>query len=145
MAEMIPDQHGRILLLNPANPAKGAEIVVTQPIRVRWALKSFQVKLATGLVVADRIPELYIQQDGVEAIRITGSQSLAASGTFIYGWMEGERALSVTGQTSRVTALPRKFYMNNQAVIGTLTVGIDMDDQYSNVVVVVEEWIEPLA
>lgn len=145
MAEQLPQDQGRIVVIQPTDPAMGSNPTYTQPIRVRWHLKSYQAVLATEIAVADRIPELTITQDGVEVLRITASQLLAASSTFIYGWMEGERALAVSGQTSRVTALPRSYHLNNQAVIAIETKGIQIGDQWSGVVIVAEEWIEPLA
>jgi len=145
MAEQIPVDQGRLVLIAPADPAMGDNPSITQPQRVRWKLKSFQATLITSVTVADRVPELTITVNALEVLRITASQGTAASLTFIYGWMAGERALAVTGQTSRVTALPRNYLVNNQSIIAITTVDIDPADQWQNIRLVVEEWIEPLA
>lgn len=145
MAEMIPNQQGRIVVVQSADPSKGNEINYTQPARVRWRLKSFVATLVTDVTVADRLPELVIFLGVHEVLRITAAQPLGADSTFIYGWHEGERALALTDQTSRITALPRNYLLNNQAIIGTLTVNLQGNDNWSAAVIVAEEWIEPLA
>ncbi|MBA7628749.1 hypothetical protein ES703_36244 [subsurface metagenome] len=145
MAEMIPDQQGRIVVVEAAPAGPGVDWTHTLPLRVRWRLRTIQATLVAGPDVVDRIPELTITQNGHEIIRITVSQSLAANLTFIYGWMEGERALAVTGQTSRVTALPRQLHLNNQAIIACVTVGLTLTDQWNDVIISAEEWMEPLA
>ncbi len=145
MAEQIPSQQGRIVVVTVADPGAGVDWAFNLPIRVRWHLKRVQCKLTTGVDVAERVPELTITQGGVEVIRITASQSLAASLVFLYGWHEGERALAVTGQTSRVTALPRGLHLNDQAVIQVVTAGLTMTDDWTNIYIMAEEWIEPLA
>ncbi|MBA7620829.1 hypothetical protein ES703_28184 [subsurface metagenome] len=146
MAEMLPPEHGNLLLLQPASPGLGTDIVVTMPARVRWWLRSFQATLTTSANVADRVPELIISIGAIEVLRVTCAQSVAASSVFIFGWHEGERALAVTGQTSRVTALPRGYHINAGGSMATATVNLDaVGDQWSKIAVVVEEWIEPLA
>ncbi|GAH83661.1 unnamed protein product [marine sediment metagenome] len=145
MAEQIPDQQGRIAVVNVAGVAAGTDWNYVQEIRTRMWLKAVTATLITSVNIADRVPELVITQGGVEIIRITGSQLTAANTTFIYGWMEGERALAVTGQTSRVTALPRQLHLNNQAVISVTTVALDAVDQWVDIYLYFEEWIEPLA
>ncbi len=145
MGEMIPDQQGRIVVVQPAVPGMGADWNHQVPLRTRWHLKTVQCTLVTDIAVQDRVPELVITQNGIEVIRITASQVLAASLTFIFGWMEGERAAAVSGQTSRVAALPRGLHLNNQAVISVETVDLDIMDQWINAVIMAEEWIEPLA
>ena len=145
MAEMIPDQQGRIVVVTATNPGMGIDWSYTLPSRVRWHLKTVQCELTTGVDVADRIPELAITQGGVEVIRITASQSLAANLVFLYGWMEGERALALTGQTSRVTALPRGLHLNDRAIISVITDGLALSDDWKDIYIMAEEWIEPLA
>ena len=144
MAEMIPEDQGHIVLVDLGIVPAGTDPVFVMPDRVRWRLKSVQGILTTGVNVADRIPELSILFGANEVLRITASQLLAASGVFIFGWMEGERALAVAGQTSRVTALPRNFLLNNAATIQIITTAIDPADVWTDVFIVAEEWIEPL-
>ncbi len=145
MGEMIPDQQGRIVVVVQAPPGVGFDPAYALENSVRWRLRSVQATLVTGADVVNRVPELTITQNGSEVLRITASQSIGANSVFIFGWMEGERAFAVTGQTSRVTALPRRFYMNNSAVVAIATVGLAMADSWGNMVISAEEWIEPMA
>lgn len=144
MLGQIPDQQGRILVINVPAPGIGFDWQYGMPVRTRWRVRSVQATLTTSVVVADRIPELFLAIGAEEVIRITASQLLAGGGAFIFGWMEGERALAIAGQTSRVTALPRGYLINNQGAIGVHTVALDVGDDWTNIIIVVEEWIEPL-
>lgn len=145
MSDMIPGDQGRLVVVTAPAVPLGTDPNYVMPLRVRWKLKSVQATLTTGVFVGNRIPELTITQDGIEVLRITASQLQAASVIFITGWMEGERALAIVGQTSRVTALPRGYLLNNQAIIAIATVGLDAGDQWTDMYIVAEEWIEPLA
>jgi len=145
MAQQIPDQQGRIVVVVVPNPVVGADWNYAIPVRTRWRVRSVQATLQTSVFAANRIPELTFTIGVNELLRISASQQQVASLAFITGWMEGERASLIAGQTSRVTALPRGYLLNNQAVIAVVTVALDVNDQWSDIVIVAEEWIEPLA
>lgn len=145
MAEMIPDQQGRILLLTPAAPVAGADIVIAMPAGVRWRLKSFQAELTVDAIVATRVVELIIVVTGYELLRITTTRAQNASLTYVHAWHEGEAAQAVSGQLCRVGSLPKSYLINNSAVISTDTVNLQAGDQWDKVVMVVEEWIEPMS
>jgi len=114
------------------------------PARTRWRLRSIQATLTTSVNAANRLPELTLTIGANELLRISASQIQLASTVFITGWMEGERALAIAGQTARVSPLPRGYLLNDEAVIAVVTSALDAADEWSDIVIVSEEWIEPL-
>lgn len=145
MAEQIPSQQGRIVVVQVANPGVGIDWAYVMPIRTRWRLRSVQAQLTTSVNIANRLPELNLSIGGIDVLRISSSQFQAASLIMLVGWMEGERALGIAGQTARVSPLPRGYLLNDQAEISVITLGMDAADEWINIVIVAEEWIEPLA
>lgn len=144
MAEQIPDQQGRIVVVQVAAPGVGFDWAYIMPIRTRWRLRSVQAQLTTSVVVANRLPELNLSIGGIDVLRVSSSQFQAASVIMLVGWMEGERALAIAGQTARVSPLPRGYLLNDQAEISVVTLGLDAGDDWVDIVIVAEEWIEPL-
>jgi len=144
MAQQIPDQQGRLVVTVVPNPGVGLDWAYAVPAQTRWRLRSVQATLTTSIVAGNRLPELAFAIGGNELLRISASQIQLASLAFITGWMEGERALAIVGQTSRVSSLPRGYLLNAGAQIAVFTVALNVGDQWSDIVIVSEEWIEPL-
>jgi len=145
MAEMIPDQHGDIRLVTISNPAAGAEIVITQDARVRWEIKSLMYTFVTDGTVANRESEVIFTVGAVEWLRLMPRGKQLASLTDIYSWYPGSKGVKGDAATVQGHILPGNLRFNNQVVISTDTVAMAAGDQYSNVRMIVEEWIEPLA
>jgi len=144
MAEQIPDQQGRLIAIVVPNPAAGVDFLYNLPLRTRWAVRSVEATLTTVLGGANRVPELVFTIGAAPVLRITASQDLAAAGVFIFGWHEGATAQIVATQTSRVASIPPRYLLNDQGSIQVQTVALALGDTWTDIHIVVEEWIEPL-
>jgi len=143
MAEQIPDQQGRLTIVNVVNPGAGNDWQEIMPMRTRWAVRSVQALLTTVLGGANRVPELYFMIGAQEVLRIPASQDLAAGGAFIFNWHEGDAGQIVAGQTGRPASLPVRYLINAGGAIGVETVALDPGDTWTGIIIIVEEWIEP--
>lgn len=141
----VPDTQGRIAVTSVTSPAAGAEVSAALPARTRWRLISVRTQLVTDLLAADR------------RIRIQ-----VLSGTTVL-WEAENRAVITAGLTRVICASPGQIYntggegitvgipipdnllLNNEMTIRTQTANIQVGDQYSAVVILAEEWVEPLA
>lgn len=144
MGEMIPTDQGRlrIITFTPAGPF--VEISFTQEIRLRWRIISMQAVLTTGIGGGARLPELVVTVGVSEVVRLPAIGTLAASMTKKFLWQAGATLVPGTGGTVEVSALPERLLLNDQAIISTSVVNFQGTDQWSEAVLLVEEWIEPL-
>lgn len=145
MAEMLPPSHGRILLLSPANPAQGAEISITQGARLRWELRGLLYTLVTAAGGGNRITHLTFSVGAVVFMRLTERGSQAGGVSRHHQWCQETSPGLTTGSDTMLQQLPNLLRFNDQVVIATYTMAIDATDQFQDVRLVIEEWIEPLA
>lgn len=145
MSDMLPPSHGRIVLLAPANPAQGSEISITQPARVRWEIRGLLYTLVTTAGGGNRITHITFSVGAVAYMRLTERGSQAGGVTRHHQWCNEVSPGLTTGSDTLLQQLPSLVRFNNQVVIATYTMAIDALDQFQDVRLVVEEWIEPLA
>jgi len=145
MAEMIPEGQGRLHYIVAAAPAMGMEHMIQQPARTRWRIITFQSMLITDVAAGNRIPYLNVVHDVNVYALWSPSQSIAASETFTFGWHGGAQPAAITGEHARVAPLAPGYLMNDESYIATLTTALDASDQWGLGLLLVEEWIEPLA
>jgi len=145
MSDMIPPDQGRIVTVRPANPAVGDEITIQQPSGVRWRVTSFIALRVNGVVAGDRSAVLVISQGGDVLFRSVATALSIASQVIWYVWSAGSNPLSGTGQAQRGGVLPNRLLVNDQTKFETDVWSADAGDQWSDIVLMVEEWMEPLA
>jgi hypothetical protein len=135
---------GRLYTVLPANPAAGAEISVPVPAGKRWLFKAMKYRFVTSATVANR-NSLQRWADGAGNVFASSGQNLnqAAGGTFDYYIAPG------IGTAAYGVGAQQQVHNHNPPLglelaagytIGTLTFGIQAGDQYSAVVILVEEW-----
>ena len=144
MSEQIPADQGRIVVVNVPDPLLGADWAYIMPVRTRWALRSVQALLTTSVVVADRIPELQIIMAGFMALRRTARALIPGNSALYFGWYVGGGAPAIAGQTAIGASMPERYLLNDNSEFQTQTVALDAGDQWSEIMIVAEEWIEPL-
>lgn len=142
--EMIPDQQGRIRVITPIDPAPGVELVINQDSRVRWLLKSLKYTLVTDGTVQNRIPNLIIMAGAYEAMRFQSRTFQLQNSTTTYQYMNVYSAAKQPTDPTQTEQWPSNILINDQAIILTAIVNLAAGDQIINVVLIVEEWIEPL-
>jgi len=144
MAEMIPDVQGRIRVINIPGPGGGIDIYHTQDARVRWEIKSLFYLLTTEVGVADRIVQLYISNIGGYIMAFEPAEVQPASTARYHQWSPNEGQTVLTGGTVQNNVIPVGLRLNNQMTIETITVGLQPGDDFTEIALIVEEWIEPL-
>lgn len=134
------DGRGLMRSVTVANPAAGAEFSQAVPAGVHWILRSVKAVLTSSAVAGNRVARLKIA-DGAANVLILSSANVnqAASLAFTFNWFNGAFP-SAAGPTVEV-GIPGDLRLLPTWTIGTLTTLIDVGDQYSAIVLGVEEFI----
>ncbi len=124
-----------------ANPAAGADWTFTVPTNARWRVQSVKGILTTSAAVANRVPRILLN-DGASNVYIgTPNQSVpAGSNPFVSG--APITATAAANVTDVLVPLPPTMYLEPGYTISSSTVGIQGADQWSGLVINVEEWID---
>src|SRR5262249_28719664 len=136
------DGGGALRTIAGTTPGAGAEVSETVPTGARWELISFKVTFVTSAAVANRQPQLLID-DGTNVIYqygTTGNQT--ATQTFRRMWFPGGPVPTADINNNVPFALPIGIRLSSGYRMRTSTPGIDVADQYSAVVYLVREWME---
>ena len=137
------DGQGLIRSISGTSPAAGAEISETVPTLARWLLLTFRFVLVTSVTVANRYPQLLID-DGVNPVmQIDGQRVIPASSTFGLNFGAGVPFRQSPGNVNDTLALPVPIKLLPGWRIRTSTNLIQAGDQYSTPQYVVEEWVTP--
>lgn len=133
-----PQGRSRQVIYTLANPAAGAEITLTVPAGKVWRVISMSCILTTNATVANRSPA-FTFDDGTNTVyKISASQvEAASSGVFYLIQGENFQAYSNAGfiQMPVLRTLLGPGYR-----IRSSTTAIQTGDQYSAIVLLVEEW-----
>lgn len=145
MAELIPSTQGRIRIVTVANPAVGADWTTTMPVRVRWELIAVRGQYVADANVANRDPALRIDSGATIMYEAPVDRQINAGETRRLSWGAGVGVISSGNGLVYNGSIPVGLMLNNAMKILTVTNQIQIGDQWSGVVLVVREWIEPLA
>lgn len=130
----------RVLRVVPiANPAAGAEVVVTVPGGSVWRPISLVTTLATSAVVAVRGPSLIVDDGSTTVMRLPQGGTQAASLSVVNTWANGSGSPAGTSATGAQSVPLPDLVMPAGYRLRTLTNLIDVGDQYSAVALWVEE------
>ena len=138
----IPDDQGRIVVIEGAPVDAGLEIVVNQTIRTRWRILSVSALFTAAVAVATRLPALSIIQDTQEIGRYEVNDVFLTGEVGRVTWGPAVGTNIPLGSPNKVGALPVGLLVNREAIIRTATMGIQLMDQWSDLNILVEEWIE---
>lgn len=141
-ANLLPlDGPGNLRSIAGTTPAAGAEISETVPAGARWELLSFRARLVTSAAVANRFARLTLDDGGAieyDDEHVTATAQTATQ-TDYYCWTEGGPI--VVGQNGYHGSLPVNNRLGAGHRIKTVTSGIDVADQWSQVQYLVREWL----
>lgn len=130
---------GLIRSITGTTPPNGAEISETVPISALWRLIAFSFQLNTSAAAGTRIPFLAID-DGTHIftqINPPGTVGPGAVGSYWYA-----DGLQVTTQAPYFNGpLPSQLYLEPGYRIRTTSSALTINDQYSAVQYLVEEWM----
>jgi hypothetical protein len=132
---------GRVYRVIVADPAAGAEIIITVPNGYRWRFSSLCATFQTSATVGNRVPHFAIDDGAYVCYRVSGATGQAASLTYTYCFSGYQVSGSVSPALVNVPAPPHLVLAAGHR-IRTLTTGLDASDQYKNIYLLVEEWIE---
>lgn len=133
------DAYSRWFPVSVPQPAVGAEFSIPNPGRGFWIVHGIQYRLATSAVVANRISTVRATDGNTPYMTLQPGAVQAASLTFTYSGYDG---VPLSGSSFAVVNLG---WPTNGIVLpigNTLqsnTTALDAGDQYSNIVVLVEE------
>lgn len=138
---------GRVLpgvrrVVQVPSPAAGADWSVTVPGGVQWRILSGLSTLATSVTVGHRYPDAKVSVDGEQVYGITANGGIDESATIVYAIVtDPNTAGAWNGSATNLYAYPFTFFPQ-QAQIGVTTSNLDVADQWSNIVLWIEEVYE---
>lgn len=133
---------GQLAISTLGNPAAGADFLFTVPLNFRDRIQSFTATLTTSANVANRIiRSRTIAGTGQLTWQGQPSAAVVASSTVIVSAANGQ----YTGTTDPATvnlSLPSPCFLRSGDQFGVNTTGIQVGDQWSNIVVELEQWVD---
>ncbi len=144
MAEMIPPDQGRIVLITTTSAGGGFEISTNQPARVRWRFINFNVEFTADATGANREMYLRFLVGGVEVARFGARNIVTVNQNRIMNYSNSGGDVISTSGTLNPGFVPGDFLLNNETVIETITQNMQVGDLFGDSKLLVEEWIEPL-
>lgn len=136
------DRNGALRRIQPGNPAAGADWTLVSPANVRWVVRGVTALLTTAVAVANRNPRLFWTSDvtnvNEQLIPVATDQTASLAITYSVG--SSPITTTAAGATSLWAAMT-PIMIENTGRIGTNTANIQAADQWSNIVVDVEEWL----
>lgn len=133
---------GAIRSITGADPAAGAEFSETVPTAARWRLMGVAFTLVTDATVANRIPNLIVDDGAAEILRVSAAAAQTASTTIEYSAIAGGYS-GGSGATRINLPLPADLILSAGYRVRSETNAIVAGDNYSAPQLLVEEWIEP--
>jgi hypothetical protein len=130
---------GALIITTPANPAPGAELVITVPANRIWRLVAVSALFTASIAVATRIATWQIT-DGTNLawyIDANVPKTATQAGTFAMADMAFRGATNAFGS---IVPCPNFTYLRSGWVVKTYTANIDAADQWSNATLWVNSW-----
>lgn len=123
-------------------PAAGADWTFTVPSGVVWKILTVRAQLTASAVVANRQPRLVITDGTFTLATVEAAASIVASATVAITWVAGGLT-SAAGVSGNFPGVMFPGYMFETGwTIATTTTNKDAGDQWSNIVMAVEERFE---
>jgi hypothetical protein len=125
-------------------PGAGVEISEVVPTNARWQLLAFQSRLVTGAAVANRNPELTIDDGANEYMRGPSLAAIPASTTIRPSWAPGcsHQVSSSAAPGAWIVSLGDEVFLPSGGHIKTVTQNIQAADQWDAPRYLVREWID---
>ncbi len=136
------DGPGDVRSVQVGNPAAGADFTTTVPTGARWELVGVSAKLSTGIGVANRIANIVITDGVNQLFESTANVAQAASLADIYTYAEGAQVFNALSEGLLLAPLPSGNRLLAGWVISSATVNIQAADQWSQISLMVREWLE---
>jgi len=136
------DGGGALRVISGTTPAAGANISETVPTGARWELLAVHFLFTTSAAVANRVVALGFNNGGQVYQYFMNQQNQAASLGWEYVFGQGLPALNAGSLLVAIAGLAVGNRLLAGDLIQTFTAAIQAADQFSQVRLVVREWIE---
>lgn len=133
--------NGRHRVITGSDPAAGAEVSETVPAGARWRLAIFNFGLQASAAAANRLPLLTIDDGATILWQVGANVALTANLLGVYRTAIGATA-SVIGTQHYTLALPSHLMLLPGYRIRTVTTALDVADNYTAPIYVVEEFLD---
>jgi hypothetical protein len=133
---------GALRSITGTTPAAGAEIAETVPTGARWELLAFFYQLVTAVAVANRTPNLILDDGANIFFRIAANAAQVASTTLQHSYFQGVNRAGLDVGVTNQLPIPSNNRLGAGFRLRTLTAAIQAADQFSLVQYLVREWIE---
>jgi|SRR5579872_557307 len=134
------DGPGALLAYQSTLPTHGANPLIDSPAGVVWRIISASVPLTTDGVAGNRTVQLSVSIAGGSPLTMQMPFAQPASETVTYTWGSGV-PFSPAASTGQAAPLPVDFRLAAPIEVKTITGGLDTNDQYNKLSLLVEEWI----
>jgi hypothetical protein len=136
---IIPAQRLRRVILVP-NPAVGTEWQVAVPGGALWIVRAIVARLADSAVVANRVPDVVVSDGSVDLFAVPPSVANTAGISRLYSWISDYAGPStLINGTMWANGFP-SWPLYSGYTMRTVTSGLDVADQWSAIVVTVEQF-----
>lgn len=133
---------GRLRTVAVSNPGAGADWSLTVPTNGQWRISSLNAQLAIANAGVARIVRIQILGAGGQLVWQSAAQQTGAINTTVQVSAAPGQVTTVVDTTTLNIAIPGLTLMNGTHVIRTSTSNINAGDQWSNIAVQVEEWLQ---
>lgn len=127
--------------IQQANPAAGADLTFTASFNQKLTITSINAQFVTSAAVATRIVELIVD-DGANVMFRIGASITQAAGLTVAYTMASLGTATATVATDAQINLPPGLQLAPGWRIRTNTAAIQAGDQWSNIILNAEEWIQ---
>ena len=138
----VPQSQGDIIYQLVADPGGGAEWTFTMPDRVRWRLMSVKMKLTADANVADRYVSVKITHDTDLIMRMVMDTPVTNNVSVIITFNGGGSVKASLSGGVVYASMGANIIINDGCVIASHTKSMQVGDQYEDVVITVQEWID---
>lgn len=143
--EQLPEDQGRLRLLTVANPGGGADWTLAVPARVRWRIVAVSYKFTASSDAGDRNVSFMVRESTSDIFVFPVDYDVIANATKWITWGCGYVAKGSAAGYYRGAGLGSKLLVHEGMHIGSRVSNMKTMDQITDVKILVEEWIEPLA
>jgi len=141
MQHQTPPHYGRELMVQPANPAAGADLSTLVPTNALWQIQSVQLLLTTAVAAANRQIHLQFTRAGGGTIRFPQQFIQVASLAVTYNWCNGFTDINNSPAGHVPCPFAFGFFLQDTDIITTVTASIQAADQISGINIWVLEWL----
>jgi len=135
------DVPGSVRVVTVANPLAGADFSIQPSPFTRWQILYLNAQLLTAVAVANRQVTLQIQDAGSVPCFIGQAQANQVATTTVQYSAASGQINTVLIPTDQSIPLPQPALLNVSQFLKSVTTNIQAADQWSNIRIVVMEWM----